>query len=323
MALIILIDKIIAAIDKGEIVLGTFIDLKKAFDTVNHEILLGKLYKYGIRGIAHQWLKDYLNERCQYVSYNYSESDRMKVACGVPQGSILGPLLFLLYINDMSNVSNLLLPIIFADDTNIFLSGKSSDEIIGVMNVELCKIVEWLNANKLSLNVDKTHYLIFRSKNIRINTNGRVIINGTEIEQQDHTKFLGVTLDSKLTWQKHICKVKGKIAKGIGIINKAKKYLKISSLKVLYYSLVYPHLTYCNEVWGNAADTHISSLFILQKKIVRIMKCAHYRAPSDAVFQQVKVLKLRQIFLQNVLMFMFRFMKESLPAIFDDFFCVN
>jgi len=190
MALILLVDKIASAIEKGEVVLGIFLDFQKAFDTVNHNILLQKLNKYGIRRTAHLWLKDYLNQRQQYVSFVNTESDKTMIRCGVPQGSILGPLLFLLYINDLVNTSQTLMPILFADDTNIFLSGKSLQDMINTMNNELEKIVEWLKANKLSLNVKKTHYMVFRSQRCHnLNANSSLTINGVVIENVEHTKF--------------------------------------------------------------------------------------------------------------------------------------
>ena len=139
-----------------------FLDFSKAFDTVNHKILLDKLYLYGIRGTALDWITNYLSDRKQYVVYNNTKSDEKHITCGVPQGSILGPLLFLLYVNDICNVSDILFPILFADDTNIFLNGKNTDELVQCMNCELNKVVIWLAANKLSLNIKKTHFMIFR-----------------------------------------------------------------------------------------------------------------------------------------------------------------
>ena len=125
LVLAILIDKIMCSLERGEIVLGVFLDFTKAFDTVNHVILLEKLYKYGIRGTTHKWFVSYLSKRQQYVSYNTVSSDYNNIHCGVPQGSIIGPLLFLLYINDMVNVSDVLFPILFADDSNVFINGKN------------------------------------------------------------------------------------------------------------------------------------------------------------------------------------------------------
>jgi hypothetical protein len=323
MALMILLDNILKAIDDGNIVIGLFLDFRKAFDTVKHDILLNKLYKYGIRGTAYDWLKDYLNKRTQFVSYNNVDSKRSIITCGVPQGSILGPLLFLLYINDIVNVSPTLMPIIFADDTNLFIKGKTVNETIQLMNLEIKKIVQWLNANRLSLNVDKTHYLIFRSSKRRILEHDQMYINGQILECKDETKFLGIILDCKLSWSNHISKIKSKIAKGIGIFVKARKILPISSMITLYYSLIYPHMTYCIEVWGLAADIYILSLFRLQKKIIRIIKSVPTRTPSDPLFKELGILKLNQIYMHKIILFMYNFIKNFLPSIFNDMFKRN
>ena len=152
----------------GNMVLGVFLDLSKAFDTVDHQILLCKLYKYGLRGLCHKWFQSYLCNRKQYVSFNNVESDFLVVKCGVPQGSILGPLLFLLYVNDICNISDILFPILFADDTNVFVSGRDINHMMNTMNIELKKIWSWLNTNKLSLNINKTHYVIFKSKSKKL-----------------------------------------------------------------------------------------------------------------------------------------------------------
>ena len=156
--MVFLIDKILKALDEGEIVLGVFIDLSKALDTINHTILLDKLYKYGIRGMAHVWITNYLYDRKQYVSFNKLDSPYEKVNCGVSQGSILGPLSFLMYINDLCDVSSLLFSLLYADDTNVFVTGKNMENIIFLMSTELKKIVIWLNDNKLSLNVEKNSF---------------------------------------------------------------------------------------------------------------------------------------------------------------------
>ena len=127
--------------------IGVFIDLAKAFDTVKHSILLGKLHHYGVRGITYDWFKSYLTRRQEYVTLNKDNSKRARITCGVPQGSILGPILFLLYINDLNDVSNRLQSIMFADDTNLFHTGKTLEEVERQKNCELIKVDEWFIAN--------------------------------------------------------------------------------------------------------------------------------------------------------------------------------
>ena len=162
-ALVMLIDKITSALDSGNFVLGVFLDFSKAFDTVDHSILLKKLHHLGIRGNSYNWINDYLSRRKQFVMYNNYNSSMKKIQCGVPQGSILGPLLFLLYLNDISNVAPEICKILYADDTNLFFSDRNIDVLYDKMNRELSAIMEWLICNKLSLNVEKTQYILFSS----------------------------------------------------------------------------------------------------------------------------------------------------------------
>ena len=152
------------ALENGEHVVGVYLDFSKAFDTVDHMILLQKLYHYGVRGCAHDWFTSYLSNRSQFVTYNGVKSNLNNVKCGVPQGSILGPLIFLLYINDLSFACKRTFPVLFADDSNLFLSGKNTDQVQQMINDELKDIVIWLRANKLSLNISKTHYMLFSNK---------------------------------------------------------------------------------------------------------------------------------------------------------------
>ena len=323
MTLITLVDKILSAIDNGDIVVGIFLDFKKAFDTVNHDILLRKLERYGIRGIAHNWIKDYLNKRQQFVCYNGSISSRTYVDIGVPQGSVLGPLLFLIYINDLANVSNNVFPVMFADDTNIFLRGREVNKTVKIMNTELTEIVVWLSANAISLNVEKTKYMIFRSLRKRIDQTEKLLIKGNVVERVSSIKFLGVMLDQTLSWNLHIQMVKNKLAKSIGILKLANKTLPKAIIKSLYFSFIYPHLVYCVEVWGNAADVHVSQLLKMQKRCIRLIKSVPPRTESAPLFKELGILKIHDIYRLYTMCFMFKFIKNLLPGIFDTMFTKN
>ena len=229
MALIVLFEKITEAPDKGESVIGIFLDFFKAFDTVDHGILLAKLHKYGEQDIALLWFQDYLTNRMQYVTYNSIKSEPKMIDCGVPQGSILGPFIFLLYINDLSTVSVPCFSILFADDTNMFITGKDIQDMCDRLNEDLVKIQEWLCCNKLSLNILETHHMIFTPRNKIVN-DVHVVINNEKIERVYTTKFLGVQIDAQLNWKKHIGYTCKKLSKCIGIFAKSRKVLYKSCL---------------------------------------------------------------------------------------------
>ena len=188
-AILEITDSLKTAIGKKEITCGLFLDCSKAFDTVNFEILLSKLDKYGVRGTQHDWFKSYLTNRKQYVRMGKSDSDMLTMTCGVPQGSTLGPLLFLIYINDMPNCSNKLQFRLFADDTNVFYSNSSIDEVESVMNIEIEKLFRYRATNKLSVNLKKTNFMLITNFNKKSRD-----IQIKNIEKRDFIKYLGIAL---------------------------------------------------------------------------------------------------------------------------------
>ena len=319
MALMTLMDRLITSLENDEHVIGIFLDFSKAFDTVDHAILLKKMSHYGIRGNALKWFESYLSNRKQYVTYNGISSVTKTVKCGVPQGSILGPLLFLIYINDLCSVCKHTFPILFADDTNLFSSGKEIKTLETNINNELSHISIWLKVNKLSLNIKKTHYMIFRKRK-KDSLNVKLSIDGELINEVDKTKFLGVLIDNKLTWKQHIAYVSGKIARGIGMLIKARQYLNKQGLISLYYSFIYPYLTYCNHIWGSTYKTSLKRLTTLQNKAVKIIAHARWRASCDPIYKHLNIMKLAHINTYLIGRFMFRIfigkVPESLTSLF-------
>ena len=197
--------------------------MSKAFDTLNHEILFKKSENYGIRGITLKWFQNYLFDRKQCVFLNGASSAFKNIVCGVPQGSILGPLLFIVYINDIVSCSNLLKFILFADDTNLFYSNSNLLQLQIIVNTELSKLSVWFRANKLSLNVAKTNFMFFSYKPIpKTSDHVQLFLDDYALERVSSTKFLGVFVDEKLKWNIHVNYVANKISKGLGMMGRVR-----------------------------------------------------------------------------------------------------
>ena len=323
LAMITLLEQIITSLDKGHFTIGIFLDFSKAFDTVNHQILLQKLECYGIRGIANTWVASYLSDRQQFTTYNGKKSPISNITCGVPQGSILGPILFLIYINDLGTISNKISTIMFADDSNVFSSGPNLKDIESLMNAEIPILVDWLRANRLSLNIDKTHVMVFGPPRKTLSATVDIKIEGRTLDLVKSTKFLGLILDSGLTWKQHILHLSKKIAKAIGIISLAKQTLSQKSLIQLYYSFVYPHLTYCTIIWGKSYNSTIWPVYRLQKIALRIIGNLPRRDSSKIFCKEFKLLRFPEIYILSISTFMYNYTNSLLPPTLNDLFQKN
>ena len=250
------------------------------------------------------FMASYLNNRHQFTEVNSFRSNPESITCGLPQGSILGPLLFIIYVNDLVNTSDIMKFVLFADDTTIFHSGSDLLEMNNIINCELVKISKWMITNKLSLNISKTHFIIFKGKR-HIPVNIDIKIGNTSLEQHYCTKFLGVMLDSELTWKFHIKYVHSKVAKALGIIYKVRDCLTKTALTTLYYSLIYPYFQYCNVAWGNANKTLLHPIIIQQKRAVRLISHAAFLEHTHPLFKRLSLLKFNDINQLELLKFVY------------------
>ena len=318
-----LIDKLHQQLENNQRPLCVFIDLSKAFDTLNHTILLSKLRYYGLDEHAISWFKSYLSNRKQFVQIDDIKSNVKNIETGVPQGSTLGPLLFIIYMNDISVSSDLLKSILFADDTtlNTVLSIFPASNGITtsyLINNELNKITEWLRANKLSLNTGKTKYMLFRySQTPLVNIPKlNLIMDGKAIDKVDSFNFLGITISETLSWKLHIEKISMKMVKVIGVMRRIKNIVSSSILLKIYSSLILSHLHYGILCWGFSRN----KLFRFQKKAIRLIAKQKYNAHTDPLFKKFKLLKIDDIFKMQSLKFLYKQKKGKTPRYFDNIF---
>ena len=323
MAILELQNLIVSHISNNKISVGLFLDLSKAFDTLDHDILLKKLFHYGIRGVTLDWFRSYLTNRMQFISYKSESSPNLPITCGVPQGSILGPLLFLLYINDISSITSSSKAILFADDTNLIFHDSTATSLEEKTNKEIASIFQWFNANKLSLNTEKTKFIIFRSPHKTSPSINKIAINGKIIERVKSIKFLGVHIDEFLSWETHIDLKNNQVTKNLAVINRIKHNLHSKTLKILYNSLIYPHFTYGVVAWGNTCRKALKRMHLLQKRAVRIVSKSRYNAHTGPLFKKFNILTTHDIYRLSCCTMFWKRSNNKLPSVLHDLISLN
>ena len=301
MAITQISEETIQKLQNKQITCLIFLDLAKAFDCVDHQILLTKLHNYGIRGLPLKLFKSYLSNRVQQTIITNCKSDPEFITCGVPQGSILAPQFFNIYINNIADVSKFKIKL-FADDACLSYSSFDYNNLETEINNELKKINQWRKINKLSVNFSKSNYMIFTQKKININMN--ITMDGNRLEKVNKTKYLGVIMDSKFSWKEHITYITNKISKSSYILSKIRHYVSLPILKMLYYSLVHPHLNYCITAWGGTTATTLKPLVTLQKKIIKLITFNPFDSPSAPIFNQLNILNIDTLYKLNLAILM-------------------
>ena len=308
---------------KGLFSCGVFIDLKKAFDTVDHKILLHKLDHYGFRGVINKWFSSYLEGRTQTTRIGSFISKRENISCGVPQGSVLGPILFLIYVNDIQESSDKLKFFLFADDTNAVYPDKNLKYLESTVNQELCKLFDCLTANELTLNIKKTNSIIFRPAQRKLTYHPKIMIfdndqnKNVALECKEFVRYLGIIIDNNLSWKHHIDHVAIKMSRTVGLICKLRHFLPRHTLLSIYRSLVAPYLTYGLTAWGRHINRTLKSFSSFNLRFIYFSERSQRAIP---LFTDAGVLPLKFLYYEHLANLLFEIRHNNAPGNIQDLF---
>lgn len=295
-ALLTLKEDILHNIENNLFSLAVFIDFSKAFDCLDHNILLAKIQAYGVRGTCLALLRSYLSNRFQKVFVKNSSSSLLPIKNGVPQGSVLGPLLFNTYINDLVNIDKTVKFVIYADDSTLVISGSNIDNLLIHCNEVLAKLSTWSKLNRLQINSSKTKVIIFRAKNKLVKLSHTINFECQQIEVVDHHKILGVYFSSHLTWDTHVDHLRKTLSSITGVISRCRGILPPKIKLQIYHALFNSNLRYCSLVWCTTTKTNISKLLVLQKQIIRYIANIEQRETTKNAFKSFNIINVEKLY---------------------------
>jgi hypothetical protein len=300
------------------IIVAVFLDLKRAFETIDRNILMQKLFCYGITEDEYNWFKSYLDERFQKTGFDGVMSAIKKVELGVPQGSVLGPLLFVLYINDIVLAVQHSTVNLFADDTLLSVVGGDAEECLNKMNEDLASLTRWLNFNKLKLNIEKTKYMIITSRRIEAPNTTSLLINGSPIERVQCMKYLGVKIDEKLNFKEHLTMITKKMSSKAGFLGRISKKLTKKTKLMIYNSVIQPHIDFCSTILFMATEEEMGELQKIQNRVMRIVLKKPARTKIKWMLDALDMLSVKQRVYLNTLVLVFKMKNNMLPEYMSD-----
>ena len=313
-ALLSLTDRIYKHIDSKRKILLVSIDLRKAFEVVRHDILLKKLENAGIRGTILNWFTSFMTGRKHQTLINSTLSDSLLMKTGIPKGSCLGPLLFLVYINDMNQVFDEDEINIFADDTVLIINGEKIDDMKRLANIKLVKLYNYLTANGIQLNNNKSQYMIIQRKDKILDDDIHINIDGDVIQEVNCLTLLGVKIDKQLNFNDHICKLRGKIRKLIPVFFRLRRSMSTANMLKIYFAYVHSNISYGLQVYGRGNKSNIAKIELLQKRILKVIfRCHSCDIPQ--ILEKHNILDVNNLLTYKVLIMAYKtiYMKNSLP----------